>query len=223
MTGASLDKFITHMNRIAQPVLDRLDGQTELTNALAKNPRGLAAPLIAHCLKESSNKILSTDLLTPKPVSDKPVGIEDVVLWWGLLDETYREPGLSYIDMYAQGSLFDANIGKTYATIEVWTETELAGLHALSHYVSLSTPEKADLIRKRIQSVVQWHIENTQPDNATCHPWAAHVFLLHATPDAQHFAETMLSNCLVLRAEPDDLSAWILKDSAAALSAYIRL
>ena len=56
-----------------------------------------------------------------------------------------------------------------------------------------------------------------EPDNATNRPWALHVFLLASAPECQHYAETLLHNCLVTTGEPEPLSAWILLDAANEL------
>lgn len=65
------------------------------------------------------------------------------------------------------------------------------------------------------------YMEQIQPDNATNHPWAIHVFLVHAlrtgTDDGRMYAETMLHNCMVGSGRPDRLSAVILLDAAHAI------
>ena len=69
--------------------------------------------------------------------------------------------------------------------------------------------------RARIDDVRRWHLEHTQPDNATNRPWALHVFLTMGTPEAVHYAETLLHNAMV--GGPDPLSARILVDAAREL------
>lgn len=104
------------------------------------------------------------------------------------------------------------------STIEVWTETELASIHALSRLAQVrSRPEWATLAR----AAAAWHVEHIQPDNATAHPWAIHVFVelactQQAAGAALH-AEQLLHACQVSLARPDRLSAIILLDAADAL------
>lgn len=191
-----LARWIETLRRMAEPVLARLDPDAELERALAQ-PSGLAGPLIARCLGRACS--------TPRDIGDDPRRYGDVALWWALTDSSIEAGKL--VDFSTSGPLFDQN---AYATIEVWIETELAGLHALAHY---------DGSAERVHRTVEYHLEHTQPDNATCHPWSIHVFVTHGTPESRHLAETMLSNCLVRNAEPDSFSAWILLDAAAALEA----
>ena len=101
----------------------------------------------------------------------------------------------------------------TRLTIEVATETELASLHALSH--------AGELARARVDSASDWIVQNLQPDNATNHPWAGHVFLNRAfeTGSVEHrlYAETLLHNCIVSLGRADRFSALILLDSGRSL------
>ncbi len=103
-------------------------------------------------------------------------------------------------------------LGRT--PIEVWTEQELSGLHALWW---LARRRGRDDLARRGAAARDWHLVNTQPDNATNRPWALHVFLLGGTDESRLYAETLLHNCLVGTGRPDPTSAWILLDSARAL------
>lgn len=71
------------------------------------------------------------------------------------------------------------------------------------------------------ERVAAWHVGHLQPDNATHHPWAVHLFLhqsLHAGDvEAGMYAGTLLHNCRVMTGQPDALSAHILMDAANAL------
>jgi len=137
----------------------------------------------------------------------------DEALWWSVLDPSVSP--LALIETAAYGPLFDQGTSKT---IEVWTERELSGLHALSRAATLRDD---DAIRQRLDAAARWHIERTQPDNATNRPWAAHVFLLiareHNDPHARLYAETLVHNCQTTHGVPDALSGLILLDSALAL------
>ncbi|MFO0861797.1 MAG: hypothetical protein U0570_14715 [Phycisphaerales bacterium] len=98
-------------------------------------------------------------------------------------------------------------------TIEVASENELASLHALSH----AGPGAS----ARMAAASDWMVENLQPDNATNHPWAVHVFLQRAfeTGAVEHrlYAETLLHNCVVALGRADRFSALILLDAARQL------
>ncbi len=106
--------------------------------------------------------------------------------------------------------------------IELWTERELGALHALWR---LSQIRDQPHWRTRALDAARWHLRNTQPDNATNHPWAIQVFLdlWNRDPesneglDARLYAETLLHNCLTTSAKPDPLSALILRDAADGL------
>lgn len=99
--------------------------------------------------------------------------------------------------------------------IEVATETELAALHALSHAGNTARP--------RVEAASDWIVQNIQPDNATNHPWAVHVFLqrAHESGSIEHrlYAETLLHNCIVSLGRADRFSALILLDSGRTLKA----
>jgi len=145
----------------------------------------------------------------------------DVALWWAVAGATI-DPAqeLARVDgprsAADHGSLLPMS---SAAAIEVWTERELASLHALWWLVRRSGHAA---LRERLTTAVSWHIEHIQPDNATAHPWAIHVFLAHAITNAESiharlYAETQLHNCRVSLGYPDALSVEILLDAAEAL------
>jgi hypothetical protein len=98
--------------------------------------------------------------------------------------------------------------------IEVWTEEELSALHALWRLARLRSHAGA---RARALSAARWHLEHTQPDNATNRPWALHVFLIEGSAEARAYAGTLLHNALAMEGRATALSAWILMDAAAEL------
>ncbi len=114
------------------------------------------------------------------------------------------------------GSLFPQRNESGPIAIEVWTEVELSSLHALA-WLAGRDPSLRPLVR----NTARWLIENLQPDNATNHPWAVHLFaaigVLDSDPDASMYAQTLLHNCQVSQGRPDAFSALILRDSAASL------
>lgn len=107
--------------------------------------------------------------------------------------------------------------------IELWTERELGAIQALWR---LAVIHGRQLWRWRTLDAARWHLEHTQPDNATNHPWAIPVFLdlWNTDPasetgiDARLYAETLLHNCQTQAARPDPLSALILLDAADGLA-----
>ena len=98
--------------------------------------------------------------------------------------------------------------------IEVWTEVELSAMHAAWRLARLGAQPA---LRQRIERAMQWHLEHTQPDNATNRPWALHAFLLEGSPEACAYAGTLLHNAIAMGGQPEPLSAWILMDAAAEL------
>ncbi len=106
-----------------------------------------------------------------------------------------------------------------HRAIEVWTETELASLHALWWLARLRDHEAW---RERVLRAARWHLIHLQPDNATNRPWAIHLFAHLASHDgdaeAAMYAQTLLHNCQVHRGRPDEISSLILIDAAEALA-----
>ncbi len=142
----------------------------------------------------------------------------DVRLWAWLAASAEREPLdtiLEMIEREPNGPIRDQGAAKT---IEVWTESELSLLQALA-WTALE-PGRADLF-DRVRGACLWHIDHTQPDNATNRPWGVHLFAVMAeadgSGDARLYAETLLHNCMVTSGIPDPLSAEILRDAASAL------
>lgn len=102
--------------------------------------------------------------------------------------------------------------------IEIWTETELSALHAV--WTIACTRKDTDLAERCLRAA-RWHVAELQPDNATNHPWAIHVFLelwiRSDSLEARLHAETLLHNCVVQQGRPDVFSAIILLDAARTL------
>lgn len=103
--------------------------------------------------------------------------------------------------------------------IEVWTEIELASMHALWRLARRSGDA---MLQGRLFHAARWHVQNTQPDNATNRPWAIHVFLIEGSADGRAYAATLLHNAQAVRAVIEPGSAWILLDAAAELQAAAR-
>ncbi len=131
----------------------------------------------------------------------------DVALWWTIL--------LPARDPWRFVKPGDGPLVPQDHSIEVWTETELGALHAASRIARVRGDAA---LRRRCESAADWHVRHTQPDNATGHPWAIHVFVERATPDADLFAQTLLHNAMALQARPGRFAACILLDGAGALA-----
>lgn len=103
-------------------------------------------------------------------------------------------------------------------TIETWTEGELCTLHAATRLLPIDAWWLA-----RATAAVQWHLEWTQPDNATNRPWAIHAFLALGGIEGRLYAETMLHNAQAGGAQGDPLVRWALADAARWLGRGIPL
>ncbi len=116
--------------------------------------------------------------------------------------------------------------------IEVWTECELAVLHAgfrrLLESEARGPAAPVALVerhRRDLQDAVAWHLEHTQPDNATTHPWSLHAVLELGSPTAEAIdhAGSMLhamqaAAVMTPDGRPDPLSRWIAADLVRTLS-----
>lgn len=192
MRGLPFD-WRAHLEQCADGVLAGLDRE-----ALERAERERVFSIVMPVLLVQGGRSGSV----PEEVRLHALRYPDLALWWALADASFV-PEWSVGD--GDGPLFEQD---AFTAIEVWTETELAALHALSHRKEM---------RERVQRAVGWHVERTQPDNATNRPWAVHAFVEHGSPEADHFAQTLVSNCIVQSAQPDVLSALILKDAARLL------
>ncbi len=148
----------------------------------------------------------------------------DVALWSALAAGAPIPDGVwtlhkrrEWRSSFDQGSLFPQRNETGPIAIEVWTEVELSCLHALAWFAEADAS-----LRPLVQRTAGWLIDNLQPDNATNHPWAIHVFaaigVRENNPDAAMYAQTLLHNCQVAQGRPDAFSALILKDAADALT-----
>ncbi len=157
------------------------------------------------------------DLLdvSPGPPPEE-MGADDA-LWWLL----HSHDPLAGVRIRAQGGplLHDPD---DQTAIEVRTERELCALHALAE-IAIRTGDA--LLSRRGADAALWHLRELQPDNATNHPWAIHVFvrLARSAPDPSErdaaliHAQTQLHSCQVAMGRPDRLSACILLHAARSL------
>ena len=145
---------------------------------------------------------------------DRPAGAmdPDVALWWSVHED---RPALLADLLSGVGPLFGQ---PGDAGIEVWTETELSALHA-AWLIARRLGDRA--LRRRCLDAARWHAGNLQPDNATNHPWAVHVFVALGDEDADAsahlYAQTLVHNCQMTLGRPDLFSALLLADAARFL------
>lgn len=150
----------------------------------------------------------------------------DAALWWAVVA---RDPAAGARVIGERdtprgagdaGSIFPQGL---YTAIEVWTESDLSALQALWW---LSREAGGDGLRTQMLTAARWHLDNTQPDNATNRPWGVPVFLelaaRDANPDARLFAETLVHNAMATNGTPEPFSAQILLDASDALEALTR-
>jgi hypothetical protein len=145
----------------------------------------------------------------------EPTGPADAALWWALVS---GQPDRGVPSRARRGPLLP--LAGTDA-IEVWTESELAALHAV--FDAAVDGGDAPLLARSFDAA-RWHVANVQPDNATNHPWAVHVFAALGARDgdtgAELHAQTLLHNCQVQTGRPDRFSALVLLDAAQTLERY---
>lgn len=146
----------------------------------------------------------------------------DEALWLAAVDVSIGDDQIDAI-IEAEGPIHSQAPDQA---IELWTERELAALHALWRLAQLRSNHAWG---QRAIGAALWHTEHTQPDNATNHPWAIGVFLdvWNADPgsdrgaSAKYYAEVLLHNCQMTHGKPDPLSALILLDAADGLSVLL--
>lgn len=126
----------------------------------------------------------------PRPAAPAGNAAPDVRLWWALIHTAAPIP-----DALAAPSRAPIAPRDAYRTIEAWTESDLASLHALWW---LGRRRQRPEWVSRALDAAEWHTEHIQPDNATNRPWAIHVFLdlwrTRGLVEGRLHAETMLHN-----------------------------
>jgi hypothetical protein len=139
---------------------------------------------------------------------------DETRLWWARCDASVNIDAI--VHRAAAGPLLANDL---YSAVEVWTDAELSALHVL--WILARQRGRHDW-SARVDIARNWHLEHTQPDNATNRPWALHVFLTDDRFECQHYAETLLHNAMATMGHPDPFSAWILLDCAYALGPLVR-
>jgi hypothetical protein len=171
--------------------------------------RSVDEPFLTHCLQAQ-----------PRERDRSDAGSADVQLWRAVHDPAIDVDRLIQRDG-GRGS--NAQSGFVLRrddaiTVEVATESELCGLHAL--WLLARLRGRADW-REVCFGAVAMLVEHLEADNATAHPWGVHVFVAagvargHA--EAEMYAGALLHACQAVGGRPDALSGYILADAAREL------
>lgn len=171
---------------------DSLAWATHLDSVATRGKRGPECP-----------DVPPAPLLRPARAGHAP----DRDLWAAALTGALPDGGL--LDPAARGPLWEPG---HWSAIEVWTESELCGLHALAR-LRRTRPDVGPDIARRLRTAILWHVEHTQPDNATHRPWAVHLFLGHPDPEIDLYGQALLHAYEAAGHEDRD-AAWILLDAA---------
>lgn len=161
------------------------------------------APFLAHRLRAA-----------PGPT---PAGVAgDVALWWAVHDHRLDPAAIIAGGTAGSGPLLGPGSRRT---LEVGTESELGALHALWQLAKLrGQPQWAE----RCLAAAAWLVDNLEADNATAHPWAAHVFIelaiVRSVAEAELYAGSLLHACQAVNGRADAFSGFILADAAEELA-----
>lgn len=217
MQPTSPQQWSEYLESIARPVLET----TPLLKNAGHSPQSLLRFIDTFTDERGDRRAVDRPMLArllgvhPGPTPTLGEADTDLRLWWALHDG-------SPIDACAAdppGPILGVDAFSTGA-VETTTETELAALHALWHHGDRD-PRRRD----RCLDAARWHIDMLQPDNATNHPWAVHVFVhlaeITRDPDvsatARIHAETLVHNSIVSTGQPDVFSACLLLDATRTL------
>ena len=162
-----------------------------------------------------------TRLGTPEPPPDRPetaAGDSPDIRTWRALVKNAPLPSAN--DRTGPRPITDPDDN---TAIEIWTETELACLHAMWWHARRAH-DGTDRLRRTIADAVRWHLDTLQPDNATNHAWAVHVFVDAAWPEggeldheADLHAQGLVHAACYTTGRPDALSAILIHDAADAI------
>lgn len=231
----SLDSWITLLRATAQPAVppeffhlhrevNRAAAPPSTDNSPAPSHLATHAWITAFAddaghRRDADTPFLSHTLALHPSTNPSPRASELALAWWSLSHPAAFD--CLRINIAADGPLLPH---LREAGIETWTETELGAMHALLWRGTLQGI--APLI-DRAYRTAHWMLDNLQPDNATNHPWAVHLFITmsldprRAEPDrtaADLYAQSLLHNAVVHTGRPDRFSALILWDAADFLA-----
>lgn len=213
MPVPTLDQWIGHLKQLAMPVLKAVpfDGSAQAKMLYIDefrdeygSRRDTDSALLSKVLKvsyESTSADETSDL--------------DLRLWEAL---------------HTKNSDWESWISKTgglvadIQAIEQRTLIELCSMHALFHLI-YAGDQINTAMQDRINSLVDWHTQELQPDNAINRPWGVVACIARAVSaqdadcrlSAMLHAQTLINNCCISMGQPDRLSAFILLDSANSL------
>lgn len=215
----SLDSWITLLRSTAKPAVptEFLQHRQNASHAAhawittfsddAGHRRDADTPFLAHTLAIA-------------PLGSPPPRASELSLAWWSLSQPAAFESLRF-DLADHGPLFP---GLRETGIETWTETELGAIHALLWH---ATHQHNTQLKDRAFRAAHWMLDNLQPDNATNHPWAIHLFVTMSldprrdepeSAAADLYAQSLLHNAVVHTGTPDRFSALILWDAADFLS-----
>lgn len=101
-------------------------------------------------------------------------------------------------------------------SLQVWTQQELMGLHALVH-LALGRPNKQWV--KRMEQIARVHAQKTPPRTTVGKPWAVCAFLWSPTTRAYGRRQIDGEACATGQgAQPSAVSGMLLADSVAAMA-----
>lgn len=200
------------LSALARPVLIGTPWEAVLGGGPGSDPAGLVGSFcdeLGH--RRAVDRFVLGRLVGYEPEAPEAGSSVDVRLWASACDG--RGGVLGVIDRSGDGPLIalDAQLG-----IELWTQRELASLHAL-WWIARRHGDWVD----RLDRSLCWHVRSIQPDNATGHPWAVCAFIdlwwRTGDRDALLHAQQLVHTTLVARGAPDRFSALLLIDAARGL------
>lgn len=213
MPVPSLDQWIGHLKQLAMPVLESVpfDGSAEARMLYIDEFRDEYGSR-----RDTDSALLCRVLNVPyETIKSDETSDLDLRLWEAL--HTMNSDWESWISKTG-GLVADIQ------AIEQRTLIELCSMHALFHLV-YAGDQINTVMQDRINSLVDWHTQELQPDNAINRPWGVVACIARAVTASEEdnslsamlHAQTLISNCCISMGQPDRLSAFILLDSANSL------
>jgi len=206
----------------------------------------LAQPLWSACEQAMLELVAPLRFIEHFADAPPPPALVPLVLWQALAIAEQstllsRDIDLELVDVVVQVILSEAfadpakptfagalHASAEHDTLDTWTYRELTALHALANLALLRrNPNWA----KRVEQVATYHVQHTQPDNATNQPWSLFAFLWSSAPGCQSFADQQLHDLTAHAAStgsstglsagtPNPLAAMLLADAADRLAAF---
>lgn len=171
--------------------------------------RGVDEAFLTHCLQSSPSAkgwsdVASADVQLWRAVHDPAINVDRLIA----RDGGGGSKGPSGFVLRRDDAI----------TVEVATEAELCGLHAL--WLLARLRGRADW-REVCFGAVAALVEHLEADNATAHPWGVHVFvaagIARGHTEAEMYAGALLHASQAVEGRPDALSGYILADATREL------